>query len=58
MESGSVTTRWVVWAICAVVTFAAVAAAVFVGEMNSGLLLGWAVGMIISAMLVLFGRRT
>jgi hypothetical protein len=48
--------KWTAWAIWSAISLAAVLFIVFVGGFNPGLLLGWAVGIIIAAMLVVFRR--
>lgn len=57
MADGDVTMRWVWWAVAAVISFVAVVAAVFVAHMHGALLLGWAIGMIVAATIMLFKRR-
>lgn len=56
MGGGDATMRWVWWAVGAVISFVAVAVAVFALEMHGALLVGWAVGMTISAVLLVFKR--
>jgi hypothetical protein len=56
MGGGDATMRWVWWAVGAVISFVAVAFAVFGLEMNPALLFGWAIGMIVSALMVVFKR--
>jgi hypothetical protein len=48
--------KWVAWAVWSSVSLLAVLFVVFVGGFDTGLLLGWAVGIIIAAMLVVFRR--
>ena len=48
--------KWKAWAIWSGVSLAAVLFIVFVGGFDPGLLLGWAGGIIIAAMLVVFRR--
>jgi hypothetical protein len=48
--------RWTAWAVWSAISLAAVLFIVFVGGFNTGLLLGWVVGIIIAAMLVVFRR--
>jgi len=48
--------KWVAWALWSIISLAAVLFVVFAGGFNPGLLLGWAVGIIIAAMLVVFRR--
>ena len=58
METGDETTGlWVRWIVGATVSLIAVVFAVFWLGMNSALLLGWAIGMILAAALNLFSRR-
>jgi hypothetical protein len=49
---------WRNWLIGSAVALAAVAGLVFWGGYHGGLLLGWAVGMVIAAVLILFRRRS
>ncbi len=56
MGGGDATMRWVWWAVGAGISFVAVAVAVFALNMHGALLLGWAIGMIIAAVLMLFKR--
>ncbi len=56
MDGGNATMRWVWWAVGAVISFVVVAVAVFGFETNPALLFGWAVGMIVGAMLLVFKR--
>jgi hypothetical protein len=49
-------TLWLRWMIGSALTLASAAAAVFWGGLNSALLLGWAVGMVFAAILILFRR--
>ena len=53
----SVATMWTRWAIGAVVTGFIAFGAVFLGGVNSVVVLGWAAGMIFAASLILFRRR-
>jgi hypothetical protein len=56
-ESGDTPeSRWTAWAIWSAISLVAVLFVVFVGGFNTGLLLGWAVGIIIAAILVVFRR--
>jgi hypothetical protein len=48
--------KWVAWAIWSSISLLAVLFVVFAGGFDTGLLLGWAVGIIIAAMLVVFRR--
>ncbi len=48
--------KWTAWAIWSSISLVAVLLIVFVGGFDAGLLLGWAVGIIIAAMLVVFRR--
>jgi 4-hydroxybenzoate polyprenyltransferase len=48
--------KWIAWALWSGVSLAAVLFIVFAGGFNPGLLLGWAVGIIIAAMLMVFRR--
>ncbi len=57
MDTGNETTGlWVRWIVGATVSLIAVVFAVFWLQMNSALLLGWALGMILAATLNLFWR--
>lgn len=56
MGGGNATMRWVWWAVGAVISFVAVAVAVFAMDMHGALLVGWAIGMTISAVLLVFKR--
>lgn len=56
MGGGDATMRWVWWAVGAVISFVAVAVAVFALNMHGALLVGWAFGMTISAVLLVFKR--
>jgi hypothetical protein len=47
---------WIRWATGATLTLIAALVAVFWGGFHSALLLGWAVGMILAATLILFRR--
>jgi len=58
MRNDRMTLIWVWWAVGAVISFVAVAGAVFMAGMNPALLFGWAVGMIIAALLLIFRRAT
>ena len=49
--------RWIAWAIWSGIALIAVLIAVLLGGMHPVLLLGWAFGIIVSAMLMVFGRR-
>jgi hypothetical protein len=49
---------WRGWLIGAGLTLLAVCGLVFWGGYHGGLLLGWAVGMVLSATLILFRRRS
>jgi len=49
---------WRNWLIGSCVALAAVAGLVFWGGYHGGLLLGWAVGMVLAATLILFRRRS
>jgi hypothetical protein len=48
--------KWTAWAVWSAISLFAVLFIVFVGGFDAGLLLGWAVGIIIAAMLVVFRR--
>lgn len=48
--------KWTAWAVWSAISLLAVLFIVFVGGFDAGLLLGWAVGIIIAAMLVVFRR--
>jgi|HubBroStandDraft_5_1064220.scaffolds.fasta_scaffold563524_2 hypothetical protein len=48
--------KWVAWAMWSSISLAAVLFVVFAGGFNTGLLLGWVVGIIIAAMMVVFRR--
>jgi|HubBroStandDraft_3_1064219.scaffolds.fasta_scaffold2494192_1 hypothetical protein len=48
--------KWVAWAIWSGISLVMALLAVLVAGMDSGLLLGWAVGIIIAAMLMVFRR--
>lgn len=56
MHGDRATQMWVWWGVGAVISFIAVAAAVFLVGMNPALLFGWAIGMIIAALLLIFRR--
>ncbi len=58
MRSDRMTQMWVWWAVGAVISFVAVGAAVFMAGMNPALLFGWAIGMIIAALLLIFKRAS
>ena len=48
--------KWIAWAIWSGVSLVLALLAVFVAGLDTGLLLGWAVGIIIAAMLMVFRR--
>ena len=48
--------KWVAWALWAAIALAMVMFAVLCLGIDTGLLLGWAVGVIVAATLTLFGR--
>ena len=48
--------KWILWAIWSGISLLAALFVVFVGGFDTGLLLGWAVGIIIAAMLMVFRR--
>jgi hypothetical protein len=48
--------KWLAWAIWSGISLVMVLFAVLVAGFDSGLLLGWAVGIIVAAMLMVFGR--
>lgn len=58
MRDDRMTQMWIWWGVGAVISFVAVAAAVFLAGLNPALLFGWAVGMIIAALLLIFKRAT
>ncbi|MGE0419844.1 MAG: hypothetical protein AB7O80_23820 [Acetobacteraceae bacterium] len=51
------TVIWIRWTIVALLSLIVVLLAVFWAGLNSALLLGWALGMILAATLNLFRRR-
>jgi hypothetical protein len=55
MERGG-SLPWIWWSVGALITFILVGAAVFVWDQHPALLLGWAIGMILGAVLMLFHR--
>jgi hypothetical protein len=48
--------RWTAWAIWSAISLVIVLFAVLVAGFDAALLLGWAVGIIVAAMLMVFGR--
>jgi hypothetical protein len=52
-DAGAVS-AWVWWGVGAGISLLCVVAAVFLAGMHAALLLGWAVGMVIAAALMLF----
>jgi len=49
-------TKWVAWAIWSSISLVVVLFGVLVAGIDSGLLLGWVVGIIIAAVLIVFRR--
>ena len=49
--------RWRAWAIWSAISLVLVLFIVFVAGADTGLLLGWSVGIIVAAMLIVFGRQ-
>ena len=49
--------KWIVWTVWAFLSLALVIAAVVFIEVDRGLLLGWAVGIMVAALLMVFGKR-
>jgi hypothetical protein len=49
--------RWTAWAAWAAISLFMVLFAVFIVGADYGLLLGWLVGIIVAAMLMVFGRK-
>jgi hypothetical protein len=49
--------RWLAWALWSGISLVMAVFAVFVAGADTGLLLGWAVGVIVAAMLMVFGRK-
>jgi hypothetical protein len=49
--------RWTAWALWSVISLVMVLFAVLVVGADAGLLLGWVVGIIVAAMLMVFGRK-
>ena len=49
--------KWVLWGVWAGLSLLAVLLAVLVGGFDPALLLGWAVGIIVAAMLIVFARK-
>jgi hypothetical protein len=49
--------KWTVWALWSVITLVVALFAVFVAGADTGLLLGWVVGVIVAAMLMVFSRK-
>ena len=48
--------RWIAWGMWSVISLIMVMLGVFGAGFDAGLLLGWAVGIIVAAMLIVFGR--
>jgi len=48
--------KWIAWAIWSAISLVMGLLAVFVAGFDTGLLLGWAVGIIVAAMLMVFGK--
>jgi hypothetical protein len=48
---------WVLWAIGSTLSLFVVGAMVFYAGQHGAWLLGWAIGMVISALLIIFRRR-
>ncbi len=48
--------RWTAWAIWSAIILVMVLFFVFAAGLDTGLLLGWAVGVIVAAMLMVLGR--
>ena len=55
-HSDSPDSKWIAWAIWSSASLALALLAVFFAGIDPGLLLGWIVGVIISAMLMVFRR--
>lgn len=49
--------KWIVWAIYAMGSLILALTAIIVLQIDSGILLGWAVGVIVAATLTVFGRQ-
>jgi hypothetical protein len=49
--------KWTAWAIWSAISLGAALFAVFVAGADTGLLLGWVVGVIVAAMPMMFGRK-
>jgi hypothetical protein len=49
--------RWTAWALWSAISLGMVLFAVLVVGADAGLLLGWVVGIIVAAMLMVFGRK-
>ena len=56
IEPDTPESRWAAWAIWSGISLLLVLFAVLVAGFDTGLLLGWAVGIIVAAMLMVFGR--
>jgi hypothetical protein len=48
--------KWTAWAIWSAISLVVVLLAVFAAGFDTGLLLGWVVGIIVAAMLIVFGK--
>ena len=49
--------KWTAWALWSAITLVCALFAVFIAGADSGLLLGWVVGVIVAAMLMVFSRK-
>ena len=49
--------KWIAWAIWSVISLAMVLLGVLGAGFDTGLLLGWAVGIIVAAMIMVFSRK-
>ncbi len=49
--------KWIFWAIYAMGSLILALTAIVVLQIDSGILLGWAVGVIVAATLTIFGRQ-
>jgi hypothetical protein len=48
--------RWIAWALWSAISLVLVLLAVFGAGFDTGLLLGWAAGIIVAAILLVFGK--
>ena len=56
-ETDTPEARWTAWALWSAISLVMVLFAVLVIGAHTGLLLGWIVGVIVTAMLMVFGRK-